>query len=253
MDDKTASASGNVVNHPELGKVFVKIVKLNPSEIEYEISKHTLNEGSILESIDHPSIIKPHSHHLEGSTMTLTLPYMAGGDLFDWLLGHPFPKEDDVRVIARQVSSALCYLHSIGWCHRDVKPENVLLGESIKDLRLCDFGLAERCTDLLDVYGGSFEYAAPEVLACKPYDGKKADCWSFGVMLYILSQNVYPFGHVSKTQVEECIERTTHLRFIPSTSKELKDVIVSLLDKTPSKRMNMEDIYSTKFLTGHSY
>lgn len=237
----------SIISHPVLGKIVIKKVILVDSEGE---NRRSLNEGDILQKLSHPSIIKPLSYSRIDNSLILILPYMKGGDLFEWLLLHPFPPEDTSRVIIRQLSSALSYIHSLGLSHRDVKLENVLVGNGIFDIKLCDFGYSLFMgDDLLQVYGGSYEYAAPEVLEYIPHNPIYADCWSFGVLIYMLSQNTYPFGNETKYLVETRIKTTTQPKFHAKISEEYKTLIFGLLDKNPLTRMKMEDIHSSAFLT----
>lgn len=75
---------------------------------------------------------------------------------------------------------------------RDIKLENTLLTssspQSLPDVRLCDFGYAKN--EFVDSrpksVSGTPDYIAPEVLVNNSYDGKKADIWSSGVMLFVL-------------------------------------------------------------------
>lgn len=246
--DVSLTKNVKVTSHPTFGRVVMKCVSLQPSSPEYYISLITLNEGEVLERLSHPSIVSMIAYSRIGDVLTLYLPYMKGGDLFEWMIKHPFPKEDTIQIIVRQLSSALSYLHSLGWAHRDVKLENILVGDDILDLKLCDFGYARRTDNLIDAYGGSYEYAAPEVLWYIPHDGSKADCWSFGVMVYLLSQNTYPYGNTSKEHIKQSIDKLPSPKFFRGISEELKEVVCGLLDKNPTTRMSMDEIHRSPFL-----
>ena len=85
---------------------------------------------------------------------------------------------DRVRIIACHLSSALYYLHSDRILHRDLKPQNVLIGTD-GIAKLCDFGFARSMdirTYLLTSVKGTPLYMAPELIEHKPYD-HNADLW----------------------------------------------------------------------------
>ena len=90
-------------------------------------------------------------------------------------------------------------LHLTGIAHRDIKAENVLLFGQIA--KLADFGYAICCLDnkgeimLCTSCCGTLEYKAPEILICTtPYNALISDCFSLGVLLYVLVTHQFPFG-----------------------------------------------------------
>jgi serine/threonine-protein kinase len=119
------------------------------------------------------------------------MPYLEGESLRKRLARpRPFPVREAVR-IAREVAEALAFAHARGIVHRDVKPENILLGET--GALLADFGIAralelgdgERLT-LPGVRLGTIGYMAPEQLACEPDVDARADVYALGVVLHEL-------------------------------------------------------------------
>jgi serine/threonine protein kinase len=86
----------------------------------------------------------------------------------------------------RQIIYGVEYLHVHAICHRDLKPENILLNET-NDLKIGDFGFARWMkANIAATSCGSPHYAAPEVIRGTPYDGRAADIWSCGVILFAL-------------------------------------------------------------------
>lgn len=88
------------------------------------------------------------------------------------------------------------HLHLNGVCHRDLKPENLLLEKNFKGLKIIDFGLSNlygKPSDHLYTACGSPCYAAPEMIAGKPYKGLEVDIWSSGIILYAMLCGYLPF------------------------------------------------------------
>ena len=78
--------------------------------------------------------------------------------------------------------------------HRDLKPENLLL-DSDMNLKICDLGLSGMTKDgySLNTKCGSPNYAAPELIQGFGYDGREADVWSCGIILFAMLTGSLPF------------------------------------------------------------
>jgi calcium/calmodulin-dependent protein kinase I len=124
-----------------------------------------------------------------------------GGTLLDAIQKRGRFDEGDWCVIANQLLGAVSFMHSLGVCHRDLKPDNIMLDKpwsskagSIPTLKIIDFGSATFCMahETLRGHAGTKFFSAPEVLKRKPYT-KKCDVWSVGVLLMTLLKG-YPSG-----------------------------------------------------------
>ena len=82
-------------------------------------------------------------------------------------------------------------MHEAGVAHRDLKPENILLGEGYR-FKICDLGLSTTNSRSSSVHGTQ-TYMAPEIRKGDEYDTRKADIWSFGVVLFIMVAGHPPF------------------------------------------------------------
>ena len=181
-------------------------------------------ERRILQELSHPFIVSLHYAFEDGESMYLALSYAGNGDLLSHLDKNGCVSETAARVTFAEVVSALGYLHSKWVIYRDVKPENVLIGQD-GNILLADFGISKR---LLSVAAGSAqplpfsalhqadaspadaetaehevittrtmvgtpEYMSPEVVQRKSYSFS-ADWWSAGVLLYEMLLGHTPFA-----------------------------------------------------------
>ena len=149
------------------------------------LRKGSMKELSILQSLDHPHIVKLLFYHKSDKELHLLCEKMAI-TLYD-RLDHEGPIElDEALFLAVQLFEALDYLEDELVLHRDIKPTNILLNETCRLLKICDFGCAKRLvdeTELNSSYMCSRFYRAPELLlGLETYD-YKVDVWSAGCVL----------------------------------------------------------------------
>ncbi|MFI6487572.1 serine/threonine-protein kinase [Streptomyces sp. NPDC050564] len=186
--------------------------------------------------LDHPAVVNVHDVAVVDGQPWIVMELVQGRSLGDALQEGTL----DVREAARvglEVLGALEAAHATGILHRDVKPDNVLLGRHDRVV-LTDFGIAqiEGETNLTDTGGfvGSPEYIAPErVLGQRP--GPASDLWSLGVVLYAASEGVSPFRRSNTPATLQSVLNSTPAP-PASANGSLAEVINGLLDKDPSRR-----------------
>ncbi|KAG7277860.1 hypothetical protein CRUP_001312, partial [Coryphaenoides rupestris] len=181
----------------------------------------------------------------------LVLEHVSGGELFDYLVkkGRLTPKE--ARKFFRQIISALDFCHSHSICHRDLKPENLLLDEK-NNIRIADFGMASLQVgdSLLETSCGSPHYACPEVIRGEKYDGRKADAWSCGVILFALLVGALPFDDDNLRNLLEKVKLGVfHMpHFIPP---DCQNLLRGMIEVDATKRLTLEQIQKhTWYLAG---
>uniref|UniRef100_H2YCY3 non-specific serine/threonine protein kinase n=1 Tax=Ciona savignyi TaxID=51511 RepID=H2YCY3_CIOSA len=143
-------------------------------------------EIDIMSDLRHPNIIQLLDNFETEQEVVVVTEY-AEGELFQILEDDGKLSEDQVQQIAGQLVSALYYLHSHRILHRDMKPQNILIGKG-GVVKLCDFGFARAMsmnTLVLTSIKGTPLYMSPELVEEKPYD-HNADLWSLGCILYEL-------------------------------------------------------------------
>ena len=132
-----------------------------------------------------------------------SLDFYPNGDLLNYLEENEgLGRSDRLRIIDETLC-ALEFLHSYRLCHRDVKPENVLI-DNDGHARLCDFGFIA-CGEKCHGKCGSVGFAAPEVLAAAEYDGFKADVYSVGVLVYCVFTGSDSPGEFDMEKVPSCV------------------------------------------------
>ncbi|XP_036031991.1 LOW QUALITY PROTEIN: serine/threonine-protein kinase MARK2-like [Onychomys torridus] len=181
---------------PTHTRVAVKVLEKNTNSVA-DIS----TEVNILQSLEHRNIVRFFDMIDTPTTSYLIMEYVAGEDLESCLRALGCLKEEEARVIFRQVVSAVHFLHQRHITHRDIKLENILVNAA-GDAKLCDFGMAIQITEgqKLEELCGSLLYWTPEILARKPYGGLAGDIWSLSIFLYVLVTGYFPY-------MEETLER----------------------------------------------
>nr|XP_046205808.1 serine/threonine-protein kinase BRSK2-like isoform X2 [Oncorhynchus gorbuscha] len=221
-------------------KVAIKIV--NREKLSESVLMKVEREIAILKLIEHPHVLKLHDVYENKKYLYLVLEHVSGGELFDYLVkkGRLTPKE--ARKFFRQIISALDFCHSHSICHRDLKPENLLLDEK-NNIRIADFGMASLQVgdSLLETSCGSPHYACPEVIRGEKYDGRKADVWSCGVILFALLVGALPFDDDNLRNLLEKVKLGVfHMpHFIPP---DCQNLLRGMIEVDATKRLTLEQI-----------
>jgi Protein kinase domain/NPCBM/NEW2 domain/PASTA domain len=157
-----------------------------------------VQESHILTGLADPHLVRIHDLVAEGSRLAIVMDLVDGPDLRTDLVRRGTFRPIEAAEIVDGVLAGLDVVHAGGVVHRDVKPENVLLGNGLPgSARLTDFGIAriveESQTNRRTTVIGTPEYLAPEVA-----DGGQptpaSDLYAVGVMLYELVAGVTPFS-----------------------------------------------------------
>ncbi|XP_023135987.1 serine/threonine-protein kinase 36 [Amphiprion ocellaris] len=218
--------------------------KLGRSEKELRNLKREID---IMRDLQHPNIVQLFDS-FETETEVVVVTEYAEGQLFQILEDDGSLPENQVREIACQLVSALYYLHSHRILHRDMKPQNILLGKS-GVVKLCDFGFARAMsvsTLVLTSIKGTPLYMSPELVEEKPYD-HTADLWSLGCILYELHTGAPPFYTNSIFHLVQLIVRDP-VKWPETMSDTCMSFLKGLLTKDPQKRLSWPDLLHHPFV-----
>ncbi|XP_067385529.1 serine/threonine-protein kinase 36 [Emydura macquarii macquarii] len=222
------------------------IPKVGRSEKEL---KNLQREIEIMRGLHHPNIVHMLDSFETDKEVVVVTDY-AEGELFQILEDDGNLPEDQVQDIASQLVSALYYLHSHRILHRDMKPQNILLGKG-GVIKLCDFGFARAMsinTMVLTSIKGTPLYMSPELVQEKPYD-HTADLWSVGCILYELFVGTPPFYTNSIFQLVSIIVKDP-VKWPKTMSPSFKSFLQGLLMKDPRQRLSWPELLYHPFITG---
>ena len=165
-----------------------------------------------------------------------------GIDLFDLIDYKSSMDESECKSIFKQVVSAIHHLHYHGIVHRDIKDENIVIDERDGKVKLIDFGSSAFSSQgPFDVFVGTIDYAAPEVLAGQLYNGRPQDIWALGILLYTIIYKENPYYNV-----DEIMDGELRIPYI--TSMPCIDLIKLLLDRDIRKRPTIEEVVKHEWL-----
>ncbi len=210
-------------------------------------------EAQVLAALNHPHIGAIHGLEESSGTIALVLELVDGPTLADRIAQGPIAL-DEALAIARQIAEALEAAHEQGLIHRDLKPANIKVRDD-GAIKVLDFGLAKALQDsrtsgpqdlvnsptitspamtMRGVILGTAAYMAPEQAKGRTVD-KRADIWSFGVVLYEMLTGKRLFDGDDLTEVLAAV-----VRMEPDLSTILvstRRLLAKCLEKDPRRRL----------------
>ncbi|GLV46708.1 KP78b [Carabus blaptoides fortunei] len=209
-----------------------------------------------LRNLTHPNIVSFIYVFMTKFSLYLVMELVPGCDLYVYLKRNNMKLEENTcRIIGRQLSSAIYYMHSQTIAHRDIKPDNIMIDETTMQIKLVDFGLSGTVFNgrLLTSSCGTEGYMAPEICKNQPYD-LRADMWSTGVTFYVMITGILPdFIYMKNGKINEYIDEIIELHFlvdgVKNTTAHFQNMLASLLQSEPSKRMDSLQLSTHPWIT----
>ena len=202
-------------------------------------------EAYVLLSLDHPNIIKVADVFIIDDLPCIVLELCQGGSLLDDVMQWGVMDGIRSRVVLEQLCNAVAYLHSLDIVHGDIKLENVMFKDvgSAGSLKLVDFGSVEiqgsdaagQSDNVTTCFGGTLPYQAPEILSgSQSHPTKASECWSVGILMYVLLAGEFPFSGDTAEEILLSIHQDGHAVVDSiSTDPSLERLIKRLLQIPP--------------------
>lgn len=225
---------------PVAMKVMYK-VKLKKEVLQDNLFREINIQGSLQRR--HQGILPLYTFFHDETRVFLVLEYCIGGSLRQALSSACRFDAARTKHIFTQLANVLDFCHSQLVIHRDIKPDNILLGTN-DTIKLADFGLAiiKKALDGSHPYTmcGTAPYLAPEIVRELPYN-EKVDNWSLGVVLHEMLVGSLPFLGASKV-MDTAIMNVDYYANYSCVDELAQDLISQFLQEKPNHRIELAQV-----------
>lgn len=256
-------------------KIFSKSRYMNniKPELRARYFEDFRSEIAVMHTMEHRHVIKFICAFETKTELYICMEACWGGELFDRLSKKGQYSEKEAAACLKMLFQALAYMHKKGIMHCDLKPDNFLYHDTKEDsdIKVIDFGMAKHVDphQYHKRFCGTPYYIAPEVL--RRHYNKSADCWSMGVLAFLLLFGYPPFNcdrmSASSREGMQVIFKRIKKGFSPKVkpgygahwpegskvSAEARDLIASLLVLDPSERLSAEEVLLHPWFEGASH
>ncbi|KAM4053355.1 testis-specific serine/threonine-protein kinase 6 isoform 1-T2 [Anomaloglossus baeobatrachus] len=230
-------------------KVAIKVIDKKKVPAEYTV-KFLPRELDILRQVRHPNVITAFEFIEISNRLQFIVMELCHTDLLQ-LVQSTGPLSDNMaKSLFSQITGAIQYLHERHMAHRDLKCENILI-TSDHNAKITDlsFGtILPNDSKLCTTYCGTLAYASPEVLRGIPYEPRKSDIWSLGVILYIMVTGKMPFRDSSLNALSKIQRIELTFPRAVEVDAECKRLIREMLQYNPNDRPDIFNVIKHDWL-----
>ncbi|CAB3407058.1 unnamed protein product [Caenorhabditis bovis] len=233
----------HLVRHSKTNTVYAMKMLNKDDMIKRADSAFFWEERDIMAHANSDWIVRLQYAFQDPRYLYMVMEYMPGGDLVNLMTTYDV-SEKWTRFYTAELVEALAALHEMGYIHRDVKPDNMLISRS-GHIKLADFGTCVkmnehgvvRCSTAV----GTPDYISPEVLGNQGQDaefGKEVDWWSVGVFIYEMLIGETPFyAEALVSTYTNIMNHKTSLKYPEDAqiSDKAKDIIRRFLSAAPER------------------
>ncbi len=219
----------------------LKVLKEHYAEDERFVGRFR-KEAQSAAALNHPNVVQIYDQgRAEDGRYYIAMEHVPGGSLEDLILRRGPLAPSEAARLASQVAEALHAAHRRGIVHRDIKPQNVLIGEA-GDAKVADFGIALAASSTsisgTNLLFGTPSYMSPEQ-AMGERVGPESDLYSLGVVLYEMLSGTVPFA--AEGALATAMKHLTELPLPPrkrnaSVPEAMDALVMKLLSKDPEDR-----------------
>jgi len=227
-------------------------------ELDDRILEGICREISMLKVIKHKNIIDYIDTYYLNNQLWMVMEYMHFGSLADLVELYPQNirfTESEIAYVLNELLNALNYIHNVHCIHRDIKSDNVLIGEN-GEIKLADFGLACRLTTnkkkRTETRVGTPYWMSPECILGDNYD-YKTDVWSLGILCIELMQGEPPLADIPPDDALQEVSTngltiTKILKNISKWSPAIMNFINQCFERNPQRRPTSQSLLKHEFL-----
>jgi len=261
---------GAVLGKGSFGKVKEAVDKKTRKLVAIKIIKERLliktpggidaahREIELWQTLDHPCIVHMYDHFSieDKGKIYIVMELVDCGNLHDLVLHAPAKKLPipQARKFFRDLLEGIRYIHSIGIIHKDIKPANCMISSNVS-LKICDFGVAERKSDIPLARRastvnavGSPAFQPPEIASGEEKIPDFAvDIWALGICLYFMVCGQYPFRGENVITLLENIAQC-HWELPDDVDESTRNLISAILRVEKSERLDLQRIQENEWM-----